>query len=120
MYSGGLFVSLHQDETAVISKPYPQGTRVEEFDQLSKTTQASTVIDIPINPSSSPQYLIMFDDSTTCSVSSANMPALIPKPMMMLLDATHLLLSFLEVGSKIMFEHEEQLHKGFLSKSLEG
>jgi hypothetical protein len=25
-YDGGVFVSLHQDDTAVISKPYPPGT----------------------------------------------------------------------------------------------
>jgi hypothetical protein len=77
-YNGGLLVSLHWDETAVISKPFPLGTRVEEFDQLSKTTQAGMVMDIPINPLSSPQYLIMFDDVTTRSFSSANMQALIP------------------------------------------
>ncbi len=78
-YNSGLFVSLHGDMTAVISEPYPPGTRVEDFDQLSKTARAGTVMDIPIDPSSSPQYLIMFDDGTTHLVSSANMPALIPK-----------------------------------------
>jgi hypothetical protein len=115
--NGGLFVSLHRDETAVISKPYPLGTRVEEFNQSSKTTQAGTVMDIPINPLSSPQYLIMFDDGTTRSVSFADMPALISKPTTTPSDATHLLPPFLEVRSKMMFKHEGQLHKGFLSKS---
>ncbi len=100
-YDGGLFVSLHWDEPAVISEPYPPGTHVEEFDQLSETTQAGMVMDIIIDPLSSPQYLIMFDDDTTRLVSSANMPALIPKPMMMLSDATHLLPHFLKLGLKL-------------------
>jgi hypothetical protein len=74
------------------------------------------VMDIPIDPSSSPQYLIMFDDGTTRLVSSAITPALIPKPMTTPSDATHPLPPFLEVGSKITFKHRGQLHKGFLSK----
>jgi hypothetical protein len=75
-------------------------------------------MDIPINPSSSPQYLIMFDNGTTPLVSASDTPALIIKPVTTMSDTTHLLPPFLDVGSKIMFEHKGQLHKGFLSKSL--
>ncbi len=43
------------------------------------------------------------------------MPALIPKPVTMMSDTSHLLPPFRNIGSKITFEHKGQLHKVFLS-----
>jgi hypothetical protein len=48
------------------------------------------------------------------------MPSLIPKPAPVLSDSTHLLPPFLQHGCKITYEHEGQLHKGFLGQSLDG
>jgi hypothetical protein len=79
-YNGGLIVSLHWDDTTVISEPYPPGTRVEDVDPVSSFTRTGTVMDIPFDSSSLPHYLIMFDDGTTWSVPASSMPALIPKP----------------------------------------
>jgi hypothetical protein len=54
-YNGGLFVLLHQDDTAMISEPYPPGTRVEEVNPTSRLTRAGTVMDIPFDTSMLPQ-----------------------------------------------------------------
>jgi hypothetical protein len=64
-------------------------------------------MDIPIDPLSSPQYLIIFNDGTTQSVYAADMPARIPKPVTIMSDTAHLLLPFLDVGCKITFDHKE-------------
>ena len=114
-YDGGLFVSLHRDDNPAISEPYPPGTRVLAID-------AGTVMDIPFDPNLSPQYLIIFDDGTSRSVSSTDMPNLIPKPTAISSssDTTHLLPPFLQPGCKITYEHDGQLHKGFLGRSQDG
>ncbi len=119
-YNGGLFVSLHQDDAAVISKLYPPWARVEELNSTLELTRAGTVMDILFDLSSSPQYLIIFDNGTTCSVLSQDMPALIPTQVTSVLDTSHLLPQFLDICSKIMFKHESQFHKGFLSKTPDG
>ena len=116
-YDGGLFVSLHRDEIPVISEPYPPGTRVLGTTLSSGRSLAGTVIDIPFDPTLSPQYLIVFDDGTTRAVPSKDMPLLIPKPVYAEPDSTHILPPFLQPGSKITFEHDSQLHKGFLGQS---
>jgi hypothetical protein len=77
-------------------------------------------MDIPFDLSTSPQYLIIFDDGMTHSVPASKMPDLIPKPVTLVSNTTHLLLPFLEVGSKITYVHDGQFHKGFLSKTPEG
>jgi hypothetical protein len=77
-------------------------------------------MDIPFDSKSSPQYLIIFDDGTSRAVSSADMPALIPTPTTVSLDSTHLLPPFLQPGCKITYEHEGQLHKGFLGRAQDG
>jgi hypothetical protein len=105
---------------AVISKPYPPGTRVKEVDPTSRSTCLGTVMDIPFDPSTSPQYLVMFDGGMTRSVPASKMPDLIPKPVTSVSDTTHLLSPFLGVGSKITYKHNGQFHKGFLSKTPEG
>jgi hypothetical protein len=48
------------------------------------------------------------------------MPALIPKPVTSDSGRSHLLPPFLNIGSKITYEHNGQYHKGFHSKSKEG
>jgi hypothetical protein len=78
-------------------------------------------MDIPLDPGSSPQYLIMFDDGTTRTIAAADMPSLIPKPSVTLSDLTHLLPPFLpQPGSKITYKHDGQYQKGFLSQSTDG
>jgi hypothetical protein len=113
-------VSLHRDDNPAISEPYPPGTRVLDVDAPSGRSLAGTVMDIPFDPTTSPQYLIIFDDGTSRAVPSAVMPSLIPKPVTVSSDSNHLLPPFLQPGSKITFEHEGQLHKGFLGQSADG
>jgi hypothetical protein len=105
---------------AMISEPYHPGTRVEEVDPTSQSKRVGTVMGILFDPSMLPQYLIMFDNGTTCSVPASKMPNLIPKPVISVSDTTHLLPPFLKVGSKITYKHDGQFHKGFLSKMPEG
>ena len=119
-YDGGLFVSLHRNETPVISELYPPGTRVLDTTLSLGRSLAGTVMDIPFDSTSSPQYLIVFDDGTTRAVPSKDMLLLIPKPVHSEPDSTHILPPFLQPGSKITFEHDGQLHKGFLGQSPSG
>ena len=119
-YDGGLFVSLHRDDNPVISEPYPPGTRVLDTKSPSGPTLAGTVMDIPFDSTTSPQYLIIFDDGTSRAVPASDMPSLIPKPPPVSSDSTHLLPPFLQPGCKITYEHEGTLHKGFLGKSTDG
>ena len=116
-YGGGLFVLLHRDKTPVISEPYPPSTRVLNTTLQSGWSLAGTVVDIPFDPTLSPQYLIIFDYSTTRVVLSKDMPSLIPRPAHASPDSSHILPPFLQPGSKITFEHNVQLHKGFLGQS---
>ncbi len=118
-YDGGLFVSLHWDDNPTISEPYPPGTRVLVVDMLSGRSLAGTVMNIPFDPTTSLQYLIVFDDGTSRAVTSTDMPTLVPKPAMVSLDSTHLLPPFLQPGCKITYEHDGQLHKGYLRFSFE-
>ncbi len=60
-YDGGLFVLLHRNGTPPISKPYPPGMRDLDITPSSGRSLAGTVMDIPFDPTSSPQYLIIFD-----------------------------------------------------------
>ena len=85
IYEGGLFVSLHRGDVPIISKPYPLGTRVEEPSSSNDTVrQPGTVMDILIDPTTLPQYLILFDDGFTksqlgtCHLSIANHKQLPP------------------------------------------
>ncbi len=114
-YDGGLFVSLHRDEIALISEPFPPGTRVAQVHPKYGRTLLGTVMDIPLDPNTSLHYLILFNDGKSSSIPAAEMPDLIPKPSVDVLDNTHLLPPFLKVGSKITFDKDGQYHKGFLS-----
>jgi hypothetical protein len=109
-----------RDDKAVISETYLPGTRMEEFKPTLGLTHAGAVMDIQFDLSLSPQYHIIFDDGTACSILSQEMPSLISKPVTSVSDTSHLLPPFLNIGSKITFEHKGQFHKGFLSKTPEG
>ncbi len=113
-------MSLHRDDSPQISEPYPPGTRVLDFVSTTNTTRSGTVMDIPKDPSSSPQYLIQFNDCTTTSVTASKMPSLIPKPEVNLSDTSHLLPPFLRPNSKITYEHEGHYQKGYLTQSDNG
>jgi hypothetical protein len=78
------------------------------------------VMDIPMDPKSTPQYLIVFDDGTRRAVSASDMPSLIPTPTSVSPNSVHLLPPFLQLGSKITFDHDGQYHKGFLGQSPDG
>jgi hypothetical protein len=122
IYDGGLFVSLHRGDTLSISEPYPTGTRIEEPSSSNDDiTWSGILIDIPLDPTTCPHYLIQFDDSTTKLVPASKMPSLIPKPHDTTSDSSHLLPPFLRLNSKITFKHKKcQFHKGYLIKSPEG
>jgi hypothetical protein len=119
-YERGLYISLHRNEAPAISQPYPPGTRVLDTTLPLGRSLAGTVMDIPFDPTSSPQYLIILDDGTSQAVLSKDMPSLIPKPVHASPDSSHILPPFLQPGSKITFEHDGQLHKGFLGQSQDG
>jgi hypothetical protein len=112
VYDGGLFVSLHREDIALISKPYPPGTQVEDVNPHTNTTWSGTVMDTPMDSNQSPHYLVQFDNGTSRSIRFADMPSLIPKPLVNVLDSAHLLPSFLKLNSKITFEHDGHYHKG--------
>ena len=121
IYDGGLFVSLHRGDVPAISEPYPPGTRVEEpSSSVDSISRSGTVVDIPMDPTLTPQYLVQFDDGTTKSFPASKMASLIPPPHPSSSDSSHLLPPFLRLNSKITFEHEGQYHKGFLSKTPDG
>ncbi len=120
VYDGGLFVSLHCDGSIPTSEPYPPGTRVIKTNPDTYVTLSGTVMDIPIDPTTTPHYLIQINDGTTSSIPSLKMQSFIPKPNIDMLDSSHLLPPFLHLNSKITFEHEGQYHKGFLTQSSNG
>ena len=112
VYDGGLFVSLHRNDTSSISERYPQGRRATQPSSSSNAIlRSGTVMDIPMDPATPPQYVILFNDGTTESVSASKMASLIPKPANPTSDSSHLLPPFLRLNSKITFEHEGQFHK---------
>jgi hypothetical protein len=118
VYNGGLFVSLHHGEASSISEPYPPGTRVvEPSSSNDDVLRSGTVVDIPMDPTLSPQFLIQFDNGTTKSTPASKMASFIPKPQALPSDSSHLLPPFIRLNSKITFEHEGQYHKGYLSKT---
>jgi hypothetical protein len=120
IYDGGLFVSLHWDESTLTSKPFPPGTRVININPDTNAKQSGTAMDIPLDPNKTPHYLIQFDDGTTYLVLAKYMPLLIPKPDVNVLDMSHLLPLFLRLNSKITYEHHGQYHKGYLTQSSTG
>ncbi len=121
IYDSGSFVSLHRGDIPSIGEPYPPVTQIKEPSSSNdKITWSSTVMDIPLDPTTSPHYLIRFDDGTAKLVPAFKMPSLIPKPHDTTSDSSHLLPPFLRLNSKITFKHKGQFHKGYLTKSPEG
>ncbi len=117
VYNGGLFVSLHHDGSIPTSKPYPPGTWDMKTNPGTNVTLSGTMMDIPLGPTTTPHYLIQFDNGTTSSIPATKMQSLMPKPDIDILDSSHLLPPFLHLNSKITFKHEGQYHKGFLTQS---
>jgi hypothetical protein len=120
IYNGGLFVSLHWDDIPVISKPYPPGTHVKDNNADTNILRSGTVMDISLDPTISPHYLIQFNNGTTESVPASKMSSFIPKPSTNPSDSSHLLPPFLYLNSKITYKHNGQYHKGYLLKSQDG
>jgi hypothetical protein len=77
-------------------------------------------MDIPLDPTISPHYLVQFDDGTTKYVPASKMSLLIPKPSADPSDSSQLLPPFLRLYSKITYAHNGQYHKGYLSRSQDG
>ena len=126
-YDGGLFVNLLCDDNPHFEEKYPPGTRVERMDPVSNMLCSGTVMDIPFPLSSSLSsedstdlpYTIVFDDGTTATVPLSKMADLIP-PLPLVSTSTNddsaLLPPFLQLNSKITYEHEGQYHKGYLGQ----
>ena len=98
VYNSGLFVSLHHDGSVPLSEIYPPGTRVAETNPATDVVLSGTVMDTPLNPAASPQYLIQFDDGSTLSVPASQMESLIPKQAVDMTDSSHLLPPFLRIN----------------------
>jgi hypothetical protein len=121
IYNDGLFVLLHHRDTLSISELYPPGTRIEEPNSSKDDIPCSgTVVNIPMDPSISPKYLVQFNGGTTKSIPASKMASLIPKPRNSPSGTSHLLPPFLRLNSKITFEHKGRYHKSYLLKTLDG
>jgi hypothetical protein len=87
-----------------------------------KMLVAGTVMDIPFTvdisaPDTDLSYTILFDNGTTSLVSLSEMADIIPSPPVCDIndiDSNSLLPPFLQLNSKITYEHDGQYHKGFL------
>ncbi len=97
----GLFVSLHCDGLIPTSKPYPPGNRVIQTNPDTNVTLSGTVMDIPLDPTSFPHYLIQLDIGTTSSIPALRIQSHISKPDVDMLDSSHLLPPILLPNSKI-------------------
>jgi hypothetical protein len=126
-YDGGLFVNLLRDDNPHFEEKYPPGTRVERTDPISNMLCSGTVMDIPFPLSSSLSsddstdlpYTILFDDGTTTTVPLSKMADLIPPPPLVSTSpngVSALLPPFLQLNSKITYEHDGQYHKGYLGQ----
>jgi hypothetical protein len=129
-YKGGLFCSLYRDANPLMEETYPPGTRVERIDPSSHLLLAGMVMDIPLHsdPTGSAMYLILFDNGTSAHIPLADMASLIPGPPVSGIgpnntssdDDSSLLPPFLQVGSRITYEHDGEYHKGFLARNTDG
>jgi hypothetical protein len=122
---GGLFLLLYRDDNPLIEKKYPPGTLIKRIDPTTNMLLAGTVMDIPLHsdPDGLAMYLILFDNGTSASFSLADMASLIPHPPISgdgisipSSDNDSLVLPpFLQIGSRITYEHKGTYHKGFLA-----
>jgi hypothetical protein len=69
-------------------------------------------MDIPFDPNLSLHDHILYDDGTSSSILAASMPSLILKPVVDILDTSHLLPPLLQVGSKITFKKTANTIRG--------
>ncbi len=126
-YDGGLFCLLYRDNNPLMEEKYPPGTCAKCINPTTNMLLAGTVMDIPLhsNPDGSVMYLILFNNGTSASFPLADMASLIPSPPISgdslsipSSDNNSLLLPpFLQIGSRITYEHEGTYHKGFLAHS---
>jgi hypothetical protein len=126
-YNSGLFCLLYRDNNPLMEEKYPPGTRVERIKPTTNMLLAGTVMDIPLhsNPDGLAMYLILFDNGTSASFSLADMASLIPSPPIPgdglstpSSDNNFVLLPpFLQIGSRITYEHKGTYHKGFLARN---
>jgi hypothetical protein len=95
---------------------------VEHLDPSTNILLAGTIMDIPLSgviseSSKAPLYTNLFDNGTTASVPLSKMASIIPSPPVrdgVNDDSQPLLPPFLQLNSKITYEHDEQFHKGYL------
>ena len=71
-------------------------------------------MDIPMDPTTSPQYLIQFNNGTTKLVPASKMASLIPIPQVSTSNSSHLLPLFLCLHSKIILITKDSFIKGIL------
>jgi hypothetical protein len=95
------------------------------MDPKSNMLLSGTVLDIPFpgNICSSGNnhdraYTILFDNGSSASIPLSQMSGLIPSPPVSSTtpDLDALLPPFLQLNSRITYEHDEQYHKGWLSQ----
>ncbi len=121
-YDGGLFCYLLRDINPLMEEKYPPGTSVERIDPSTNILVAGTVMDIPIaqpttDSSTEPSYTILFDNGTTSSVPLSEMASIILSPPVREespAGCNHLFSPFLQLNSRITYEHDGHYHKGFL------
>ncbi len=105
-----------------MEEKYPPGTRVERLDPSKKNLLAGIVMDISLSgviseSSKAPLYAILFDNGTTASVLLSKTASIIPSPPVrdgVDDDSQPLPPPFLQLNSKITYEHDGQFHKGYL------
>ena len=126
-YDGGLFVNLLCSNNPHFKEKYPPGTHVERMDPVSNMLCSGTVMYIPFPLSSSLSsedstdlpYTILFDYGMTATVPLSKMADLIPPPPLISTSTNSesaLLPPFLQLNSKITYEHEGQYHKGYFAQ----
>jgi hypothetical protein len=121
-YDSGLFCYLLRDDNPLMEEKYPPGTRVGRMDTSTNILVAGTVMDFPISQTMTESlvelsYTILFDNGMTSSVPLSEMASIIPSPPVQEetpAGGNHLLPPFLQLNSKITYEHDGHYHKGFL------
>jgi len=129
-YDGGLFCLLYRDDNPSMEELHPLGTRVERLDPSTNMLLARTVMNILLqsSPDGSAMYQVLFDNGTSASIPLGDMTSLIPHPPVSgnALSTSSsdsdssLLPPFLQVGSRVTFEHDGEYHKGFLTRNSSG
>jgi hypothetical protein len=125
-YDGGLFCCLLWDDNPLMEEKYPPGTRMEHLDPSTNILVAGTYDCDGYTllwgclglTNKAIYYTILFNNGKMSSVPLLEMASITPSPPVQITvtDNTHTLLpTFLQLNSKITYEHESQYHKGFLT-----